>query len=107
MFYIINDLDRPCVDLLVYKDKNGCGHYLFNRSNRNQIFSKEQMKEATPIERFGFSMKTKSDGTLIFEKTSQSAAKYADGKLRNWQDIENTNCFEISILQLITGDKND
>ena len=81
-FYIINEFDKPCRDLIVYR-KNDTGKYIDKTKREEYTFN--DFSRAVNLQDFGFTI-LENDLYYLLEKNKQTIAKYPDGKLRQWQD---------------------
>ena len=80
-FYIVNNADRPCPELVAYETKDGNLNYLDSTKSAYNGMPKDR---ATPIEDFGITV-TIGDQSIHFNKERKSRAAYYDGTPRNWQ----------------------
>jgi hypothetical protein len=84
-YVIINDTDSPQPSM-VCQWVRGVGYCYMDRRGRKGDFDGMRGAEATPIEKFGFSVAEDRDGVARFYKTDRPiTTTYRDGLPRRWQ----------------------
>jgi len=78
-FFIVNDVDRPCEELIAERRGNKLV-YIKDKNWPAMIVTKWTVS----VEDFGIKL-TESGGWLHGEKIGPSASRYYDGRIRGWQ----------------------
>jgi hypothetical protein len=85
-YAIVNTVELPC-RRLVTESVNGKFYYMARAEEKN-LKAYDGMTPINPtfLEDFGFTIQEVPETNLIhFRQTGPSCAKYADGRLRQWQ----------------------
>lgn len=86
---IVNDCDRPCIQLIAHINASGLAGYL-NKDIKSRVpgYYEPEVTMAT-LEQFGFESRYNTETKdFDFIKLHPSKATYADGRIREWQDKE-------------------
>ena len=82
-FFIVNTVDRPCEDMIAFKQPDGRLAYATDIP-RLRGYDGMDASRATPLEAFGLEVAIK-DGLLVGRIVRESTARYHDGSPRPWQ----------------------
>lgn len=82
-FFIIDRFDRPCEDLIAFKQPDGRLAYAVD-TPRLLGYDGIVARHATPLEAFGLEVHVQN-GRLVGRIVRESTACYSDGSLRPWQ----------------------
>lgn len=92
--YIINNVDRPCPEHIVYRRKDGIWGYVDRELNeRGYLFGTRLPEEATSLSVFGLQALRYGQRVEV-SRVGPSLATYADGTYRKWQDVHD---FELEL----------
>ena len=82
-FFIVNAVDRPCEDMIAFKQPNGRLAYAVDIP-RLRGYDGMYAGRATPLEDFGLDIDIQN-GRLVGRVVRESTARYHDGSPRPWQ----------------------
>ena len=82
-FFIVNKFDRPCEDLIAFKQPDGRLAYAVDLPRLSGCDGMDA-RRATPLEDFGLDIDIQN-GWLIGRVVRESTARYSDGSTRPWQ----------------------
>ena len=82
-FFIIHSLDRPCEDLIAFKQPDGRLAYAVDIPRLREYDGMAAL-QITPLEAFGLEVRIQN-GRLVGRIARESIARYPDGSLRSWQ----------------------
>lgn len=93
---IVNELDRPCVQLIAHIKANGRVGYLNNDVKSRISGDYDAERTMTTLEQFGFDFNYNQDlKDFEYFKSKESTATYSDGRPRKWQGKEKFTLSEI------------
>ena len=82
-FFILNAFDRPCEDMIAFKQPDGRLAYAVDIP-RLRGYDGMNAGRATPLEDFGLDVDVRN-GRLVGRVVRGSTARYPDGSTRPWQ----------------------
>lgn len=82
-FFIVNSFDRPCEDMIAFKQPDGRLAYAVD-TPRLRGYDGMDARHATPLEAFGLEVRIQN-GRLVGRIARESTARYSDGSTRPWQ----------------------
>lgn len=85
-FFIINSFDRPCEDMIAFKQPDGRLAYAV-AIPRLRGYDGMDARHATPLRDFGLDIDIQND-RLVGRVVRESVACYPDGSPRPWQGSE-------------------
>lgn len=82
-FFIVNSFDRPCEDLIAFKQPDGRLAYAVDIP-RLSGYDGMNAHHATPLEAFGLEVRVQNN-RLVGRIVRESTVRYPDGSTRPWQ----------------------